>query len=79
MEGMQRDETHPGPGCAPDCGRETLLDGRVERLAVLLLRLLLAMLAAIEERREEGRDAEPWIVGDNSVEPYLSLLLLCSR
>ena len=62
MEAMRRDETHPGPGCASDCGRETLLDGIVQKLAVLPLRLLLAMLGekpAIEERREEGRDAEP--------------------
>jgi len=82
MEGVRRDETHPGPGCASDCGRETLLDCRVERLTVLSLRSLLAMLGKkpeMEERRDEGRDAEPWIAGDNSVEPYLSLSLLCLR
>lgn len=67
--------THSGPISASDCGRETLLDWGVEGLAVLPLGSLLAMFGkkpAMEERRDEGRDADPWLMGDSSVEPCLS-------
>ena len=49
--------THLGLGSASECGRETLLDRKVEGLTVPALRSPVAMFGkqpVREERREEG-------------------------